>query len=138
MARFKAYLQKEGANFSATELTSIMDSFKDALHSHLKSEPPSIVALSKYSTPENPIDILGIADAAGKKQLSLGFVFNVLPVFFLNMDTVDFEGGMWHEVFPPLKGLVKWIMLRAVPMWNPRRWRFVSCSPEGKAKQLAF
>lgn len=138
MDRFKAYLQKEGANFSPTELISIMDSFKDALLSHLKSEPPSIVALSKYSTPENPIDILGIADAAGKKQLSLGFGFNVLLVFFLNMETVDFWGGMWHEVFPPLKGLVKWIMLRTVPMWDPRRWRFVSCSPEGKARQLAF
>ncbi|KAK2599239.1 hypothetical protein N8I77_011009 [Diaporthe amygdali] len=138
MARFKAYLQKEGANFSAVELIAIMDSFKDPLYSHLKAEPPSIVALSKYSTPENPIDILGIANAAGKKQLSLGFIFNVLPVFFLNMDTVNFEGGMWHEVFPPLKGAVKWIMLNAVPMWNARRWRFVSCSPEGKAKQLAF
>lgn len=107
MDRFKAYLHKEGDNFSATELISIMDSFKDALHCHLKSEPPTIVALSKYSTPENPIDILGIADAAGKKQLSLRFVFDILPVFFLNMDTLDFEGGMWHEVFPPLEGLIK-------------------------------
>ena len=138
MPRFKPYLQKEGANFSATELITIMDSFKEPLHSHLRSEPPSVVALSKYSTPGSPIDILGIANSAGKKQLSLGFVFSVLSVFFLNMDTVEFEGGMWHEVFRPLKGIAKWIMFKAVPIWNPLCWRFVSCSPEGKEKQLAL
>lgn len=115
-----------------------MDSFKDALYSHLQSEPQQIVDLSKYSAPEKPIDILAIADVAGKKQMmSLHFVFNVLPVFFLNMDTVDFEDGMWHEVFPPLKGAVKWTMMQGVPMWQSRRWRFASCSPEGRVKQLA-
>ncbi|KAI1427698.1 hypothetical protein F5Y12DRAFT_736501 [Xylaria sp. FL1777] len=137
MDRMKAYLQHEGANFKADELVAILDSFKDALHSHLKAEPPSIVALRQYSTAERPIDILGISDAAGKKQVTLSFVFNVLPVFLLNMDTVDFEGGMWHEVFPPFKGLVKWIFTRAVPAWHWRRWRFVSCSAEGRTKQLA-
>lgn len=43
-------------------------------------------------------------------------MFNLLPVFFLNMETVEFEGGMWHEVFPPFKGLTRTIMNRAVPM----------------------
>ncbi|KAI0101855.1 hypothetical protein GGR51DRAFT_574469 [Nemania sp. FL0031] len=137
MERMKAYLQHEGANFKADELIAILDSFKDALHSHLKSEPPSIVALRQYSTAERPIDILSIADAAGKKQVNLSFVFNILPVFLLNMDTADFEGGMWHDVFPPFKGAVKWVLTKAVPSWHSGRWRFVSCSAEGKVKQLA-
>ncbi|KAI0012187.1 hypothetical protein F4779DRAFT_626110 [Xylariaceae sp. FL0662B] len=102
MERMKKYLLDEGAEFSGTELIAIMDSFKEPLLSHLKAKPGAIAALAKYSTPENPIDILGIADAAGKKQVSLGFMFNTLPVFFLNMET-----------------------------------RFVSCSPDGEAKQLA-
>lgn len=114
-----------------------MDSFKDALHSHLAAEPPTIVRLAKYHTPETPIDILAIAGAAGKKQLSIGFIFNVMPVFLLNMETVEFEGGMWHDVFPPFRGAVKTIFTRGVPMWNSRRWRFTSCSADGAVKQLA-
>ncbi|KAK4163961.1 hypothetical protein QBC43DRAFT_318476 [Cladorrhinum sp. PSN259] len=137
LEKFTKYLKDKGADWKSSELIAIMDEFKDALHSHLKAEPPAIVALAKYSTPEKPIDILGIAEAAGKKQVSLPFMMNTLPVFFLNMETVEFEGGMWHGVFPPLKGLAKTVMLKAVPMWHSGRWRFVSCTPEGTAKQLA-
>lgn len=43
-----------------------MDSFMEPLYNHLKAEPGEIVALSRYNTAEHPIDILGIADAAGK------------------------------------------------------------------------
>lgn len=64
-------------------------------------------------------------------------MLNILPVFFLNMETVEFEGGMWHEVFPPFKGLTRTIMNRAVPMWQARRWRFVSCDADGRVKNLA-
>lgn len=43
-----------------------MDSFMEPLYSHLKAEPGEVVAFSRYNTAEHPIDILGIADAAGK------------------------------------------------------------------------
>ncbi|RYO89286.1 hypothetical protein DL762_003309 [Monosporascus cannonballus] len=119
MERMKAYLEKERANLQAAELIVILDSFKDAF------------------TTERPINILGIADVAGKKQVNLSFVFNILPVFLLNMDTADFEHGMWHEVFPPFKGAAKWVLTKAVPAWHSGRWRFAACSLEGKAKRLA-
>ncbi|KAI1085351.1 hypothetical protein F5B20DRAFT_590097 [Whalleya microplaca] len=137
MEQMKKYLLDNDADFCSTELVAIMDSFKEPLHSHHKAEPDAIVALAKYSTPDKPIDILGIADAAGKKQVNLGFMFNTLPVFFLNMETVKFEDGIWHGVFPPLKGIAKTVMNKAVPMWHSGRWRFASCSPDGEAKQLA-
>ncbi|KXX77176.1 Iron-sulfur cluster repair protein DnrN [Madurella mycetomatis] len=137
LERFKKYLLDKGPDFSSTELVALMDDFKEALHSHLKSEPPAILALAKYNTPDTPIDILGIADAAGKKQVTLGFMFNTLPVFFLNMETVEFEGGMWHGVFPPLKGVARFIMNEAVPMGHSGRWRFTSCSADGRVKCLA-
>jgi hypothetical protein len=137
MEKFRAYLLKGVVNFRGAELIAIMDSFKDPFYSHLKSEPRAILELAKYDTPETPINITKIAQAAGKKTLTLSFIFNVLPVFLLNMDTLDFEDGMWHEVFPPVKGVIKWIMTKAIPMRHSSRWRFVSCSPEGKAKQLA-
>jgi hypothetical protein len=73
----------------------------------------------------------------GKKQVNLKLVFDTLPVFFLNMETATFEGGMWQGVFPPLKGLGWVIMMKLVPMWHARRWRFASCSANGEMKQLA-
>ncbi|KAK4148998.1 iron-sulfur cluster repair protein DnrN [Chaetomidium leptoderma] len=137
MARFRDYLVDKGpTGFSGTELVAIMDEFKDALHRHLAAEPAAIAALARYSTPDRPIDILGITTVTGKKQLSVGFVFNTVPVFFLNMETVEFEGGMWHGVFPPVKGLAKTVMTKAVPLWHSGRWRFVSCSADGRVKRL--
>ena len=46
IGRMKEYLQAKKSDFKITELLEIMDSFKDALHSHLKSEPLAIVALA--------------------------------------------------------------------------------------------
>ncbi|KAK0631092.1 hypothetical protein B0T17DRAFT_530102 [Bombardia bombarda] len=57
----------------------------------------------------------GSVNAAGKKQVNLSFMFNTLPVFFLNMKTVESGDGMWHS----------------------GRWRFASCDADGKAKKLA-
>ncbi|KAK7927506.1 hypothetical protein PG985_004504 [Apiospora marii] len=135
--RMKKYLRDKGSSFAAGELLAIMDSFKEALHSHLKSEPPAIAALAKYDTAEHPIDIAKIANAAGRSQITWRALFNTLPVFFLNMETATFEDGIWHDVFPPLKGVVRVIMLRLVPMWHPGRWRFTSCSHDGRVKPLA-
>lgn len=113
-----------------------MDSFSEPLYLHLKEEPQTIVDLSRFNTPETPIDILGIASASGKKQVSVSLLLNVLPVFFLNMETVEFENGMWHGVFPPVPSPVKWIMTKGFPMWQQRYWRFASCTADGAFKQL--
>ncbi|KAK8028493.1 hypothetical protein PG991_005549 [Apiospora marii] len=133
----KKYLRHKGSNFAPVELLVIMDSFKEALHSHLKSEPPAIAALVKYNTADHPIDIVKIANAAGRSEITWRALFNTLPVFFLNMGTATFEDGIWHDVFPPLKGVVRVIMLRLVPMWHPGRWRITSCSHDGRVKPLA-
>jgi hypothetical protein len=61
-------------------------------------------------------------------------MFNTHPVFFSNMETVEFEGGVLHGIFPPLKGLTKTVMNKAMPMLHSGRWRFVSCDADGKAK----
>ncbi|KAK6851591.1 hypothetical protein PG995_011716 [Apiospora arundinis] len=138
MERFKKYLLKEGMRFSAAELLAIMSSFQEALHSHFKAEPSLIVELAQHSTPEHPIDILTIADSAIRKQLTLGLVVNTLPVFYLNMNYAEFEDGMWDGVFPAFKGPSKALLTKGIPMWHSKRWRFSSCSPEGKVKNLAF
>lgn len=67
MMRLKNYLVDVGVDFDSAELIRTMESFKDPLYSHLKGEPAEIVVLAKYSTTEQQIDILPIADAAGCK-----------------------------------------------------------------------
>jgi hypothetical protein len=137
LQNFKKYLQEPESNFSGTKLVSIMDSFSKALYNHLKEEPPTIVALSKYNTPKTPIDIMGLALEAGKKQVSVGFLFSILPVYFLNMESKEFEDGLWHTSFPPVSKPVKWLMTKGAPMWHSKHWRFSSCTPDGEFKQLA-
>ncbi|MCJ1313260.1 hypothetical protein MMC25_006937 [Agyrium rufum] len=137
LQRFKTYLLEKRSDFSHQDLIAIMDSFSEPLYLHLKEEPQTIAQLARFKTPEHPIDILAIASKAGKKQVTPSFLFNILPVFLLNMETVKFEDGMWHDVFPPVPKSVKWVMTKGAPMWHSRRWRFVSCTPDGAFKQLA-
>ena len=114
-----------------------MDSFSESLYSHLQSEPQSLLSLSRFNTPERPIDLVEMALKAGKKSVTASFVFNILPVFLLNMETVEFEGGRWFNVFPPVNKVVKYVLTKVVPLWQRRRWRFASCSADGKIKRLA-
>jgi hypothetical protein len=90
------------SEFSPEGLINMIDSFSDPLYNHLKEEPDMIVALAQYSTADIPIDIVTLALAGGKEQVSMSFLFNILPVFFLNLESVDFENGLWHDVFPPV------------------------------------
>lgn len=82
-------------------------------------------------------DLVQISAESSKKQMSMDFMFNVLPVFLLNMETKEFEGGMWHEVFPPAKGAGRWVLYGAVPRWKGNKvWRFCSCGKDGSARRL--
>lgn len=112
-----------------------MDSFSQPLYTHLVSEPRSLLALSRFSTREKPIDIAKMALEAGKKSITLGFVLNTLPVYLLNMESVAFEEGMWQN-FPPVSKPVKWVMTRAIPLWQWQQWRFASCGSDGRMKHL--
>ena len=137
---FKKYLlraSQRDSEFSAQRLLQIMDSFSEPLLEHLKSEPQSLLALKRFSTPEKPIDLAAMALEVGKKSTTAGFVFNTLPIFLLNMETVKFENGIWHDVFPPFGGALKWVMTTGVPVFHRGWWRFASCGPDGKLKRLA-
>lgn len=70
-------------------------------------------------------------------MVTIPFMFNTLPAFFLNIENKEFEAGIWRDVWPPLGGVGKAIMNRAVPMWHAGRWRFASCDGDFQAKRLA-
>ena len=114
-----------------------MDSFSQALYTHLVSEPRALLALSRFATPENSFDIAKMALEAGKSSVTFGFVMNTLPVYLLNMESVEFEDGMW-ETFPPVSKPVKWVMTRIIPLWQRQQWRFASCSSDGRRKHLVM
>lgn len=61
-------------------------------------------------------------------------MLSTLPVFFLNIENEEFEGGMWRDMWPPVG---KMVMNKAVPMWQAGRWRFSSCDGDFKVKKLA-
>jgi hypothetical protein len=112
-----------------------MDSFSGPLYSHLEAEPAALLALSRFSTPKRQFDLTKIGRETGKKSVTLDFALNVLPIFLLNHEEVEFEGGMWKN-HPAVPGPVKWIMKNVLPMWQRRWWRFMSCTSDGRRKHL--
>jgi hypothetical protein len=128
-------LKNPETEFQPVRFLEIMDSFSEPLYSHLKSEPQALLALSRFSTPENQFDLTKIAVETGKKSVTLDFALNVLPIFLLNMESVEFEGGMWQN-HPDIPGPVRWIMKNVLPLWQRRLWRFMSCTSDGKRKHL--
>jgi hypothetical protein len=139
MDAYKSYLvglQGKEDQFSSTSLLEIMDSFSELLYTHLTEELDAIVNLSRFSTPEKPIDIVAIALKVGKQTVTLDFALNTLPCFMLNMETVEFEDGMWGG-FPPINAPVRFILMRVLPLWHRSVWRFASCDGNRARKQLA-
>jgi hypothetical protein len=102
-----------------------MDSFSQSLHSHLASEPKALLALSRFISEDRKFDLAVIGKETGKKTVSMDFALNVMPIFFLNMESEEFEDGMWSN-FPELPGPVTFIIKRVLPLWRGRVWRFVS------------
>lgn len=79
MNEFKSYLSGVGRNssssFSADRLISIMDSFAKPLYAHLEQEPRALAELRRFSSPDNPLDLVKMAQSAGKKSLTPNFFF---------------------------------------------------------------
>ncbi|KAH6709534.1 hypothetical protein BKA61DRAFT_645706 [Leptodontidium sp. MPI-SDFR-AT-0119] len=134
---FKDYLTSLSTpkDFNPSHLLSTMSSFSRPLRSHLASEPQAILALSRFASPERQFDLTAIEREEGKKAVSLNFAFNVLPIFMNNMETVEFEEGMWRN-HPEIPRLVRWIMKVVIPLWNWKMWRFLACDAQGRRKRL--
>ncbi|CAL5873012.1 uncharacterized protein PFLUO_LOCUS7281 [Penicillium psychrofluorescens] len=92
------------SKYKGAELVKIFDSFADAFHSHLASEPLKLLALQKYK-----IDMKTLGDHTTQYALQRYSTTDVLPILWYNLDT-KFEGGKW-ETFPPLPAPVKWTVV---------------------------
>jgi len=108
-------IKNPSSDFTPKRLLEIMDSFSQPLYTHLASEPQAILALSSFESPERQFDLVKIEQEEGKKAITLDFAFNVLPIFMNNMESVEFEGGMWQN-HPNVPAPVRWIMKNLIPM----------------------
>jgi hypothetical protein len=131
---YKTYLLSlKGAEstFSAAHLISIIDTFSGPLIKHLSDEIPTLEALSRFGT---SIPFLTISEVEMRKASDRIPKTEGLPFFFFNMDRT-FEGGLW-EHWPPIPGVVRWILVRVVARKHAGWWRFASCDYDGMPQKL--
>ncbi|PMD48704.1 hypothetical protein L207DRAFT_539882 [Hyaloscypha variabilis F] len=117
--------------FSGEHLNTIIDSFASTLVEHLSDEIPTLLSLSRFGSKLRFLD--GVNTESKKSPLHLSMTGGV-PFFFRNLDT-EYEDGLWRG-WPPIPGLVWWVMQRSFVAWNWRLWRFASCDAHGKLKEL--
>lgn len=137
MQKLKNYLlsfehfRNPETEFDVSRLLFLMDRIALPLHTHLASVPQSLLALSRFSTPERPIDPLEIDRAieVPDDNKTTNYVFNVLPAWLLNIETEEFEGGRWKD-WPESK--VKKLLTGMALLMNKGRWRFSSCDWRGR------
>lgn len=141
VTEFQSYLESlaKSKGFSADKLIQIMDSFREPLGHHLRSEVDTIAALAGH--PNAPAEGSEEADAAtlilktwGKKTVTKAGMLNVVPFFLLNLDR-GFEGGRWAS-WPPMPGPIRWIMTNVVGTYYGSWWRFASCTHDGRPREL--
>lgn len=141
VAHFQKYLKdlSKSTKLSADELVRIMDSFREPFGNHLHSEVQTIADLAKH--PKAPIEGSEEAAAAalvfktwGKKTVTKAGMLDVVPFFFLNLDST-FEGGKWAN-WPPMPGPIRWMLTNVVGTFYGNWWRFASCSSSGIPREL--
>jgi len=131
---YKTYLLSlKGAEstFSAPKLLSIIDTFSAPLMKHLSEEIPTLEALSRFGP---SIPFLKISEVEMRKSSNNLPTTEYVPFFFFNMDRT-FEGGLW-EHWPPIPGLVRWMLARIVAWKHAGWWRFASCDYNGMPQKL--
>lgn len=118
------------ASYSGTQLVDILDSFGEALATHLAHEPPKLASLGQYGDFDpRPLS----AETANHSMKSM-HVTNVLPLCWYNLDK-EFEEGQWAS-FPAMPGPMKWFMINVLGSWQRNWWRFGSSGADGVQREL--
>jgi hypothetical protein len=112
---YYTYLQSlagHEADFSASRLIAIIDSFSVALQQHLADEIPTLLELRKLSSTSDGKDagsagkkfpLLDLMQTASRKSSMLMYKTEGSMMFFLNLD-LTFEDGRWKS-WPPIPWL---------------------------------
>lgn len=119
-------------SFSPDMCRSLMDDFLPALHQYLTNGIPALLALSRFG---DKIDIRALSKAEGEHVVKGLSRTTQLPALLLNHDS-GFEGGV-HR-FPPVPGVVEWVLRRVCMRRKRGWWRFASCGVDGRGRRLEF
>jgi hypothetical protein len=124
-------MSKTPSQFSGTHLNSIIDSFAPTLLSHLESEIPTLLSLSRFGSTLPLLTMVNQEALRSPQMLSkTGGV-----VFFLRNLDLGFEDGRWKN-WPPIPAPVWWMVMRSVAKWNKGWWRFASADEHGMTREL--
>ncbi|KAJ4986351.1 hemerythrin HHE cation binding domain-containing protein [Stagonosporopsis vannaccii] len=119
-------------SFSSERNLELMDAFLAPLSAHLHDEIPSLLALRRFG---DALDLAKMFKDEGEKVMGGMCKTTVLPVFLLNHDE-GFEGGV-HS-FPPLPGVVKWVLKNGFGRVKGAWWKFAACGYDGAAREVRF
>ncbi|CAF9916171.1 MAG: hypothetical protein GOMPHAMPRED_000917 [Gomphillus americanus] len=127
--RYKAYLVESKAKpseFSGKKLVEIMDSFGEALFTHLNAEPTLLLTIQGF----DDVALRKIWDDHVKMVLGGASPITEIPIVWVNCDST-FEDGKWAH-FPPMPAPVKFVMRHVAARWHNQYWRFGSTTYGGQ------
>lgn len=119
-------------SFDSVTNRKLMDAFIPPLSAHLHDEIPSLLALRRFG---DTLDVAQMFKKEGELVMGAMCKTTVLPVFLLNHDE-GFEGGV-HS-FPPLPGVVKWVLRNGFGRVKGGWWKFAACGYDGRPREVAF
>jgi hypothetical protein len=119
------------AEYSPSELRHLMEGFAPIMNTHLHNEIPTLLALSSYG---DKLPLRALFHKEGEEVMSQFGKTTILPAFLMNHST-EWEGGL-QAGFPPMPGVVKWLLLNVFSYWNWRWWKWTSCDRSQKLRPV--
>ncbi|KAK0100821.1 hypothetical protein ONS95_007269 [Cadophora gregata] len=141
LANFQEYLTNlpSPTAFSGPKLLELMSSFQTPFETHMRSEITTIANLSTHpntpaaGSPKEKATQAEFDKREGDKIREAGMT-DVLPFFLFNFDG-EFEEGLWRD-WPPIPGLVRWVVMGVARLLHPGWWKFASCDGGRRRREL--
>ncbi|KAM0256051.1 hypothetical protein ACHAQJ_005250 [Trichoderma viride] len=110
--------------FDRVEFSRIMDSFSDALVTHLRNEIPALMELSQFGDVELIAQIWRSGLDEDIKTFKMADLVTFVPLGILAHDP-DYEDGL-HRDFPPLPAAMKFVARHILSWPYQSSWKFLS------------
>lgn len=123
MQTYLTSLAGSESKYDGNEFTRILNSFSDALVTHLTHEIPALMTLDQYGDVDVIAKMWYSGVEAEVKTMKMGDFVTVVPFVLLAHDK-KFEDGL-HSNFPPMPAPILF-MVRNVFSWpNRAAWKFM-------------
>ncbi len=112
------------AEFEPAEFSRIVDSFAEALVTHLHNEIPALMDLGRFGDVELVAETWYSGVQAEIKKTKASDMVTLVPMMILSHD-LDYEGGLHHN-FPPMPAPVRFMFRHLLSLPNRQAWKFLS------------